>query len=159
MKRFSLPCVMTVIFYALLLPVHAEEAVFFSSPSKNIYCVYDPARAAQPPHLPRTEALIRCDIMQFTPTLSEVPTQTKDEIAALGKCTLRQMKAFVIAETATKSTTYCPTDMPGPEQFVLDYGKSYSKGGLTCLSEMKGMTCQNSLGHGFFLSRASQRLF
>ncbi len=146
-----------VFFLASFFPVSAQE-VYFSSPSKNIFCVYEPARAAHPPQASRSDAYIRCDIMQFTPTLTTVPPQTKDEIETLGKCTLKQMKAFVIEERGAKPSTYCPTDMPGPEQFVLEYDKSYTKGGLTCLSEMKGMTCQNSLGHVFSVQSIATRV-
>jgi hypothetical protein len=42
---------------------------------------------------------------------------------------------------------------------ILDYGRSYAAGGITCRSERSGMTCTNAQGSGFSLSRARQRLF
>ena len=138
-----------------------QKLVFFSSPTKNINCIYE---SAQPPNPPYTkvsaEAYVRCDIMQFTPTLKSVPQQSKEDIEIFGKCTLGQMKAFMIQEKGVQTKTYCPTDVPISDgQFVLDYGKSFTRGGLTCVSQMNGMTCKNGLGRGFFLSRSSQRLF
>jgi hypothetical protein len=42
---------------------------------------------------------------------------------------------------------------------VLGYGKTWSRGGLRCSSAVKGLTCSNKSGHGFFLSRAHWRAF
>lgn len=139
----------------------AQKLVFFSSPTKNINCIYEPAQPPNPPYTKvSAEAYVRCDIMQFTPTLKSVPQQSKEDIEIFGKCTVAKMKAFIIQEKGVQTKSYCPTDVPISEgQFVLDYGKSFTRGGLTCVSQMNGMTCENGLGRGFFLSRSSQRLF
>lgn len=131
---------------------HAADVVFFSSPTKNINCTYEPTQPAKPPYTKvSADAYVRCDIMQFSPTLKSIPQQSKEDIEIFGKCTIAQMKAFIIQERGVQTKTYCPTDVPISEgQFVLDYGKSYTRGGLTCISQMNGMTCQNGLGHGFF---------
>jgi hypothetical protein len=42
---------------------------------------------------------------------------------------------------------------------VLAYGQSWRAGPFTCLSQVAGVTCSNRTGHGFFLSRASHRVF
>jgi uncharacterized protein DUF6636 len=42
---------------------------------------------------------------------------------------------------------------------VLRYGQSWRAGPFTCLSQVAGLTCSNRNGHGFFLSRASYRVF
>ena len=42
---------------------------------------------------------------------------------------------------------------------VLGYGESWSLGGVSCSSDMNGLTCRNKDGHGFFLSRKSQSIF
>jgi hypothetical protein len=48
----------------------------------------------------------------------------------------------------------------GAEQaWVLGFGKTWSHGGLRCVSAFKGLTCRNKSGHGFFLSRAHWRAF
>jgi hypothetical protein len=48
------------------------------------------------------------------------------------------------------------TDVP-----VLRYGRSKHllRGGVVCTSRKTGLTCRNRSGHGFFLSRESQRRF
>jgi hypothetical protein len=139
----------------------AQQLVFFGSPTKNINCMYMPTQPPNPPYTKvSADAYIRCDIMQFTPTLKSVPQQSKEDIEIFGKCTVAKMKAFIIQEKGVQTKSYCPTDVPISEgQFVLDYAKSFTRGGLTCVSQMNGMTCQNELGHGFFLSRSLQRLF
>jgi hypothetical protein len=42
---------------------------------------------------------------------------------------------------------------------VLGYGKTWSGGGLRCMSAVSGLTCRNRSGHGFFLSRKRWRQF
>lgn len=44
-------------------------------------------------------------------------------------------------------------------QSVAEYGVTGRFGGFTCRSERTGLECRNLDGHGFFLSRASQRVF
>jgi hypothetical protein len=46
------------------------------------------------------------------------------------------------------------TDVP-----VLQYGRAISLVGVRCVSRRSGLTCTNTSGHGFFLSRGSQRMF
>jgi hypothetical protein len=41
----------------------------------------------------------------------------------------------------------------------LHYGKTWSAGGLTCSEAVKGLTCRNRDGHGFFLSLRGWRTF
>ncbi|WP_217359381.1 DUF6636 domain-containing protein [Ruegeria arenilitoris] len=40
-----------------------------------------------------------------------------------------------------------------------EYGATGEFGGFTCHSSKKGLECRNQDGHGFFLSRAVQRVF
>jgi hypothetical protein len=40
-----------------------------------------------------------------------------------------------------------------------EYGVTGEFGGFTCHSSKKGLECKNQDGHGFFLSRAVQRVF
>ena len=46
-----------------------------------------------------------------------------------------------------------------PRAPVLAYGSTWSLAGLSCASRATGLTCRNRDGHGFFLSRASWRVF
>jgi hypothetical protein len=45
------------------------------------------------------------------------------------------------------------TDVP-----TLDYGRTWKRGPLSCVSRSTGLTCQNHEGHGFELSRERQRV-
>jgi hypothetical protein len=42
---------------------------------------------------------------------------------------------------------------------VLRYGTTWRKRGFTCRSQSVGLTCRNTEGHGFFLSRERWRRF
>jgi hypothetical protein len=42
---------------------------------------------------------------------------------------------------------------------ALAYGRSWQRAGLRCTSRAVGVTCRNTGGHGFLLSRESQRRF
>jgi hypothetical protein len=42
---------------------------------------------------------------------------------------------------------------------VLGYGKTWARGGFTCVSAITGLTCRNKNSHGFFLSREHWRQF
>ncbi|HIK06116.1 MAG TPA: hypothetical protein IGS40_15595 [Trichormus sp. M33_DOE_039] len=44
-------------------------------------------------------------------------------------------------------------------KYVLPYGRSWSNGGFTCVSRSTGLTCTNTTGNGFFLSREKWRVF
>jgi len=46
------------------------------------------------------------------------------------------------------------TDLPR-----LPYGHTWRWHRFRCTSETTGLTCRNPQGHGFFLSRESQRVF
>lgn len=46
------------------------------------------------------------------------------------------------------------TDLP-----KLAYGRTWKWRGMRCTSRTPGLTCTNGSGHGFFLSRQSQRIF
>jgi hypothetical protein len=46
------------------------------------------------------------------------------------------------------------TDFP-----TLRYGRAWSWLGIRCTSRRSGLTCKNESGHGFVLSRQSQRVF
>ena len=42
---------------------------------------------------------------------------------------------------------------------VLGYGTSWARDGFRCTSRAVGLTCTNTRGHGFFLSRESWRVY
>jgi hypothetical protein len=48
---------------------------------------------------------------------------------------------------------------PATDYPKLAYGRTWKWHGITCRSARSGLTCRNAAGHGFFLSRGSQRVF
>ena len=60
----------------------------------------------------------------------------------------------------TPGEMVCETGtLQDPYGLVLNYGSSVGIGDITCMSSQQGLECVNQQGHGFFLSRASQRVF
>ena len=130
------------------------EFEYFSSPSKNINCIYENSRGDTP------VLQVRCDIMQFKPTLNLRPIETKESIEIFGHCTKDKMRAFTIDINSTETKVTCPSDAPiSINQPILPYNHSWQKNGLACVSQTSGMRCYNNLGHGFFLSRNQQSIF
>jgi hypothetical protein len=119
----------------------AGEDHYFQTPSGNISCAYDEYEGT--PN-------IRCDIRNYTPTMGPPPAD----------CDLDWGGAFAIGAGDNEAVMLCHGDTVAvPGAAVLSYGRSFKRGGIACLSEKRGLTCQNRKGHGFFLSRASQELF
>jgi hypothetical protein len=48
---------------------------------------------------------------------------------------------------------------PATDYRKLAYGRTWKWNGFSCKSERRGLTCRNRSAHGYFLSRASQRVF
>jgi hypothetical protein len=51
------------------------------------------------------------------------------------------------------------TTLGGVSPRVLAYGRIWRRNAITCRSRSTGVTCRNTAGHGFFLSRESWRVF
>jgi hypothetical protein len=58
-----------------------------------------------------------------------------------------------------RASLHCYYANIGTEVPVLSYGHAVSRSGMRCVSRRSGLTCINTAGHGFFLSRESQRMF
>ena len=124
------------------------DSASFKSPTGNINCIYSDYD---------NKPEVRCDIMQFTPSFKAVPPGTSNEVIT---CTPAKLRGFTISPNDAEGKAFCPTDAAiDGEQVVLNYGQSFKRGGLICTSETSGMTCMNSSGHGFSLSRAQQKVF
>jgi hypothetical protein len=55
---------------------------------------------------------------------------------------------------------FCRGDtVMNPDAAELGYGGSIARSGICCESDQTGLTCTNGAGHGFFLSKARQRIF
>jgi hypothetical protein len=111
----------------------------FRTPSKNIACAFYPASITG-------RAVFRCDLRSG---LKPKPTRHCD-VDWTGASMGPRGKA---GPTCAGDTVY---DRSAP---ILAYGRTWSYGGIVCTSRMSGLTCGNRDRHGFFLSRASWRVF
>ena len=65
---------------------------------------------------------------------------------------------FMTTTLGVKGSPSCVDNKIAPKR-VLAVGKKISLHGITCSSAKKGVTCIKANGHGFFISRASYKLF
>ncbi len=65
---------------------------------------------------------------------------------------------FLTTTLGVKGSPSCVEGTIAPKA-VLAIGKKTSLAGITCSSAKKGVTCIKANGHGFFISRASYKLF
>ena len=101
----------------------------FQMPSHNVGCGFD-------------SGVLRCDIL----------SGLKPEPAAA--CELDWTGVVLDATSAAQPECAGDTvfDQSAP---VLGYGESWSRDGLTCVSQQSGLECKNAAGHGFTLARES----
>jgi hypothetical protein len=108
----------------------------FRTPSGNIICAY-------------YNRSLRCDIRsELVPKPSRPPRCPSYTDFGQG-LTLGPRRAGVVCAGDTLLGETAP---------ALAYGRVWRRGPLTCRSRVSGLTCKNTLGHGFFLSRQSWRL-
>lgn len=141
------------------------NAAYFETPSRNIFCFYASADGYYKYNH------IECEIREFTPSFphSYSGNSTDPEcVPEVGSCRADKLDRYVIESSSSTGLNYCPCmdivnviDNPDiiRDMFTLNYGETFERGGLTCLSERRGLTCENSSGHGFFLSKAKQSVF
>jgi hypothetical protein len=115
------------------------KLVQFRTPSSNIGCVGDTARAAN---------VVRCDIAvrSWSP-----PRRPKG-------CTLDWGQGLLV-ERRGRARFVCAGDTALNRGRVLAYGARIAVGGIVCTSRRSGLTCVNVQGHGFPLSRQGYRRF
>lgn len=107
-----------------------DTAIGFVTPSKNIYCLYLPDNP---------EMTLRCDIVSGLVPLPKTA------------CELDRTGVFLGKSGAAAPT--CAGDTVAGNYPVLNYGKTWTRQGITCTSKTDGLTCRNSRKHGFFLSK------
>ena len=138
-------------------PTHAATSAFkygfFKTPSANIQCSYGyftDSRANQ--------SYVVCGIVSG---LKPPPPRRGP------KCSVSNRVSLGVKGRAHTGRSICPGEDEGDAgpfagqstAKVLGYGASWHGAGLRCTSELKGLTCRNPAGHGFFLSRAHWRSF
>lgn len=115
----------------------------FRTPSNNIHCMLEDFGAAHPP-------MLRCDMGRVESRIPRAPAGCDGDWGT----------AFGITPDNEPARRLCVTDtVYSPDWPVLRYGRTLRLGDFTCQSERTGLSCLNSSGHGFRLSRAAQRLF
>ena len=134
---------MGVIAVALLLfapPVHsAAPFPGFHTPSRNIYCGYNAPSGGYP-------ASLRCDVLSG---LKPEPRR---------RCEL-DWTGLAMSPTGRGEAVCAGDTIADPRLRVLAYGRTWKHAQFTCVSKRTGLTCRNTRGHGFFLSRARWRVF
>jgi hypothetical protein len=128
------------------IPAVAGFSGFFKLPSGNVVCGYGSGSK-----VPR--AFVLCRIKSG---LKPAPVPERP-----GCFTTNDLFLRATARTTT-GRTICPGEPEGDAGVlvyegrarVLAYGKTWSGGGIRCTSALAGLTCRNTGGHGFFLSRA-----
>ena len=127
--------------FAVLVPASSAVAlVQFQSPSTNIGCIGDATG-------------VRCDVRTTSATPPKRPKSCHFDWGA----------AYEVGRTG-RGHGLCASDTalaaPGDGRRKLAYGTSIKIGTkLTCTSRTTGMTCRNTGGHGFTLSKTVIRLF
>lgn len=138
MRRALLLISVVAVALAVLAPSASARIKFFQSPSGNIGCVVG-------------GGLARCDILDHSWTPPPAPSSCFDLDYGNG---VEVIGGHPGEYTCAGDTVFSPS---AP---VLEYGDKITKNRFTCTSKTSGMRCANrNSGHGFFVSRASVRLF
>lgn len=126
---------------ALLLAVIAAPSAgaasiqTFRTPSGHIGCAYD-------------TTMLRCDVDDVAHKPARPKACELDYGSAFGLTPKGRARRLCVGDTAMD-----------PDAKVLAYGKTKHYGPFTCTSRTTGLRCTTAAGHGFALSRATQRLF
>ncbi|CAN5282495.1 hypothetical protein BH20ACT13_BH20ACT13_25690 [soil metagenome] len=114
---------------------------YFVTPSRNILCLWSATVDARP------RTFLRCQIgTGLNPRPKRPPDCDTDW--GFGLTLLNVGRAEVLCAGDTIWRRWKP---------VLTYGTTWRKRGFTCRSAFVGLTCRNTDGHGFFLSRERWR--
>ncbi len=120
-------------------PARGQDVVRFQTPSRNVGCLFSPARARRP-------AYLRCDILSGIEPEPDRPCRldwTGFAMNARGPAYLVCAGDTVYARTAR----------------VLRYGKRWKRGPFTCVSRRTGLGCANRSDRGFVLARGRSFAF
>ena len=135
--------------------LHSQKSnihVGFQTPSGNVHCLFGSSTYQLGLQQPvKRGSWVRCDMKI---SFGEVPPKPSD-------CPYTwDNKAFFIAQDGNVGKHICRSDtVINDRAEILSYGSVWQNGGFTCKSEQSALTCINSSGHGFSLSKARQKLF
>jgi len=125
---------------------HDPHAIIgFKTPSGNIHCQLQALQNGD-----KATPYLRCDILRIQGPLPPKPRNCDGEWG----------QAFSISQDAQRAQTMCYTDTVIDDRMqTLPYSSTWQHAGFNCISTPSGVTCTNRSGHGFGLSRASQKIF
>jgi hypothetical protein len=115
----------------------ASSLTMFQTPSHGIACAYSTSPSA-----------LRCDV-------ADVASPPKRPQA----CELDYGSAFGLSATGRAKRLCAGDTVLNPKAKVLAYNKSRRLGPFTCTARTSGLRCTTKAGHGFVLSRRTQKLF
>ena len=110
----------------------------FVLPSGNIYCALVGVE----------QDALRCEIRSM---LNPMPPQPDD-------CEFDWGAGFLLPQQS-QAEILCISDTIGGSDYTLSYESIWSNAGFECKSQKIGLTCKNSNGQGFFLSREKWDVF
>ncbi len=110
----------------------------FILPSGNIYCAL----------VGTNQDALRCEIASL---LNPLPPQPAD-------CQFDWGAGFFLPQQSP-ATILCISDTIASNDYTLAYGSTWTHAGFECQSHQIGLTCKNSHGQGFFLSREQWKIF
>jgi len=113
-----------------------EGLVNFRSPSGNIGCALD-------------GDLARCDIAKRDWSPPPKPASCESDYG----------QGLRISRSGSRGRFVCAGDSALSGRRTLRYGSSLRRGSITCTSRLSGVICKNRRGHGFRISRQSDRRF
>lgn len=116
----------------------ANSSDYFVLPSGNIYCALVGAN----------REFLRCEIRSL---LNPMPPQSDN-------CEFDWGNGFLLSQNS-KPEILCISDTIAGSYPTLAYDTTWKNSGFECLSETRGLTCKNSAGQGFFLSRERWAIF
>jgi hypothetical protein len=119
-------------------------SAYFETPSRNIACGWFADSSK------RSRTYLRCEIRSL---LSPMPRRP-------ASCDVDWGYGMSIANTGGASVL-CAGDTVRRQgsQSILAYGATWRRRGFACTSASAGLTCRNTSGHGFFLSRERWKRF
>ena len=127
----------TVVILTAAAPASGAGSPGFRSPSGNIVCI-------------QNEVAVDCELRSTTNGRPPRPSS----------CRFDYGYRYRIYPGLPRGRRLCTSDaLDGTGLRVLAYGRSWTRAGITCDSRRSGVTCRNRQGHGFFLSKARQRVF
>jgi hypothetical protein len=115
----------------------ASSFTTFQTPSHHIACAYETSPSS-----------LRCDI-------SDVAHRPKRPAS----CELDYGSAFGLTASGRGKRLCVGDTVLNPKAKVLAYNKSRRLGPFTCTSRASGLRCTTKAGHGFSLSRQTQKVF